>query len=222
MSLSDALRAAALERAKESGQNVDGVVIEPSGVIDLREMARSASRETDRSVKLPTLAERVRADREAGEHDRSLTETSLWRRLRPNDPEPTDEPAEPVVDLTDGAGEPAVDLALPARDLDEATPFEDLLPTDDSASTFEPIVIDLTAKQEPPEIFQRHDGGRHYGPLPGANDEPSVTSSQENRPSAMCDRCGSFGYRDLYEAFSRTEYYSCSDCGHMWQQRAGD
>ena len=56
MSLSDALRAAALDRARRNGHTLDGVVIEPTGVIDLREMARSASRETDHSVKLPVIA----------------------------------------------------------------------------------------------------------------------------------------------------------------------
>ena len=42
------------------------------------------------------------------------------------------------------------------------------------------------------------------------------------RPVAVCGHCGSFGQRDLLDRFSRTEYYSCDDCGHMWQQPADD
>ncbi len=196
MSLSDALRAAALERARQSGHTVDGVVIEPTGVIDLREMARNAGRETDRSVKLPVIAGYLnRADREP---ETPLTETALWRRLRPAGSTAPATDADPVeLDLTDES-DPTLDLR-----------FDDLEALFDEAnrtSTFEPIVIDVT---EPESI----------------DDVPPVDATLADdvgRPVAVCGHCGSFGQRDLLDRFSRTEYYSCDDCGHMWQQPADD
>ena len=80
MSLSERLRAAALERAEASGQVIDGVVLEPSGVIDLRTMARDADREIDHCIELPRLPDAV--VREALEV--RLTPRSRWRRNRPS------------------------------------------------------------------------------------------------------------------------------------------
>ena len=196
MSLSDALRAAALERARQSGHTVDGVVIEPTGVIDLREMARNAGRETDRSVKLPVIAGYLnRADREP---ETPLTETALWRRLRPAGSTAPATDADPVeLDLTDES-DPTLDLR-----------FDDLEALFDEAnrsSTFEPIVIDVT---EPAAID-------HMPPV------DATLADDVGRPVAVCGHCGSFGQRDLLDRFSRTEYYSCDDCGHMWQQPADD
>ena len=90
MSLSDALRAAALERAARDGQNVDGIVIEPNGVIDLRAMVRQRAAEVTPTRTLPSL--NPRPSDGVDSETRPLTQTALWRRLRP--------PSEPEVDLT--------------------------------------------------------------------------------------------------------------------------
>ena len=177
MSLSERLRAAALERAEASGQHVDGIVLEPTGVIDLREMVRDADREVDNRVELPKLPEPV----DERSWERPLAEQSLWRRLRPGRPDDTT--PEPVIDLRDD--EPTLELDAAAE------PIEAVLRDLD-------FDVDLTAPVETP------------APADPVFDE-IVT--------AACDRCGSTGQRDLFDRFSRTEYFSCDDCGHMWQQR---
>lgn len=213
MSLSDALRAAALERARRSGENIDGIVLEPSGVIDLREMARAAGRETDRRIKLPMLTGRAIDDRAP---DESLTETALWRRLRPVTPQPdgtpidldltTPEPTGPAAEPELAELDPTLfdDLALTE---DDVAGFENLTPTGDDPVLFEPVEIDLTDRPEHPSVFERND---------------ATLADETGRPMAVCDHCGSFGQSDLYDRFSRTEYYSCDDCGHMWQQSITD
>lgn len=138
MTLSSALRAAALDRAQRSGETVDGIVLEPSGVIDLRELARAASHERDQRVTLP------------------------WLNLGPATTEPL--VLEPVV----------IDVAKPAK-------------TD------------------------------HH------NDDAVVSTTNElGRAAMLCDRCGSFGRRDLIDQRSQTEYYSCATCHHLWPQAAND
>ncbi|MEO0492303.1 MAG: hypothetical protein AAF081_02690 [Actinomycetota bacterium] len=148
MSLSDRLRAAALERARAAGQRVDDVVLEPTGVIDLRKMAREAERAVDRTVRLPRL--------DGSSAPTDGRDTSVLRRLRP---------------LPGTVPEPTIDLR------DQST-------------------IDLTES-----------------PLVDAGSE------MDEVITAPCGRCGGTAQRDLFERFSRTEYYSCTDCGHMWQQR---
>ncbi len=214
MSLSDALRAAALERAKKSGQTVDGVVLEPSGVIDLNEMEQAHARE--QAAAKPTLSQRVQEATTEPE-ERTLTQTSLWRRLRPSDGAA---PAEPTVDLTT-PDEPTVDLTEPDPEtLESPTAFEELLPDAATPTAFEPIVIDLTDVDEDPNVFARNSGADTSFRAPGT-DPRLVPQAQpeEAVPTAPCDHCGSMGHRDLFDVFSQTEYYSCSNCGHMWQSR---
>lgn len=188
MSLSNALRAAALDRARRNGQTLDGVVIEPTGVIDLREMARSAGRETDHSVKLPVIAGYLqRTDREP---EPALADTALWRRLRPVSPDAETAPADNLSPL----------------DLDDL--FEDV----DSMAPSEPLVVDLSEVDEPTAV--RED--EMVSPV------DATLADDAGRPVAVCNMCGSFGQRDLFDRFSLTEYYSCDDCGHMWQQIAED
>ena len=181
MSLSERLRAAALERAEASGQHVDGIVLEPTGVIDLREMVRDADREVDNRVELPRLPEPV----DESTWERPLAEQSLWRRLRPVRPDDTT--PEPVIDLREA--EPTIELASPAE------PFEAVLRDLD-------FDVDLTAPIEPP-----------------SSTDERTDAMVDDVVTATCDRCGSTGQRDLFDRFSRTEYFSCDDCGHMWQQR---
>ncbi len=205
MSLSDALRAAALDRARQNGQNVDGIVLEPSGVIDLREMARAAGREEERRVKLPMLAGRMSEERvEEG----SLSDTSLWRRLRPVTPQPAT-PGEVDIDLTTpeslAPSEPAETTELEA-DIVEESPDMAI-----ESSAMEPLVIDLTDRSEPPSVYERNDAPTE-----------ATLADEVGRPVAVCDHCGSFGQRDLFDRVSGTEYFSCDDCGHMWQQRNAD
>jgi hypothetical protein len=182
MSLSDALRAAALERARRNGHTIDGVVIEPTGVIDLREMARSAGRETDRSVRLPFITgHRLRAEREP---ERPLTETALWRRLRPAADPAQDEA---TLDLT--ADQPIVDLTL--EDLDSL--FEAMVSTADD---------EVDDERTDDEVVSRD----------------ATLTDERGQPVSVCDECGSFGQLDLLDRTSGAEFYSCTDCGHMWQQ----
>lgn len=181
MSLSERLRAAALERAESSGQHVDGIVLEPTGVIDLREMVRDADREVDHSVELPKLPEPV----DESTWERPLADQSLWRRLRPVRPEET--APEPAIDLR--GDEPTIDLTAPAA------PIEAVLHELD-------FDVDFTAPAA--------------SPAP-ADDVRDLTD--DVIVTAVCDRCTSIGQRDLFDRFSRTEYFSCDDCGHMWQRR---
>lgn len=178
MSLSDALRAAALERARRSGHTVGGLIIEPSGVIDLREMARSASREVDHSVKLPVIAGQCQPT--GPEPATALAENPVQRRLRCPESEPADT-AETNLDLRFDALELLFDEAERRSEFDTSI----IGVTDDAA--FDTTVSDDLA-----------------------------------RPVETCPRCGSFGQRDLLDRLSRTEYYSCDDCGHMWHQPGTD
>ena len=41
---------------------------------------------------------------------------------------------------------------------------------------------------------------------------------EQNAANAPCLRCGVFVERHMLDVFTGTEYYSCGDCGHMWQQ----
>lgn len=166
MSLSERLRLAALERARESGQKIDNYVLEPTGVIDLREMERQAAPTVDNRVALPEIGDRAEVDNLYG---KPLAETRLWKRVRGQ-----------MVPVTDDGDEDV--------DLDDDT-----------------VTIDLT--EDVPLIDL---------------DEPVTTPVDpilEAQPTAPCQRCGATAKRDLIDIFNSLEYYSCDDCGHMWQQK---
>ena len=162
MSLSERLRLAALERARQSGQKIDNYVLEPTGVIDLREMEREASPAVDNSVALPEIGESATV---RDLYERPLAETRLWSRVR-------------------GTMVPIAD-AVEHRD--------------------ETITLDLTEEVPSIEIDE---------PAPAGGD-PML----EEQPTAPCQRCGATAKRDLIDIFNSLEYYSCDDCGHMWQQK---
>lgn len=175
MSLSERLRLAALERARQSGQKIDNYVLEPSGVIDLREMERQPSPAVDNSVALPEIGESATVGDLYG---RPLAETRLWSRVR-------------------GTMVPIADAAEPSAERVEAP---DAVEHHD-----ETITLDLTEEVPSIEIDE---------PAP-AGGEPML----EEQPTAPCQRCGATAKRDLIDIFNSLEYYSCDDCGHMWQQK---
>ena len=174
MSLSERLRQAALERARRSGQKVDDYVLEPTGVIDLREMERETASAVDNSVELPPLDRDPEVEQLYG---KPLSETRLWKRVR-GTMVPTDG-AEAVVDEA-----PASTAPLPP---------------------VEAVTIDLTEDVPLVEIESSADAGL----------DPALAA----QPTLPCQRCGSTAKRDLIDIFNSVEYYSCDDCGHMWQQK---
>lgn len=57
-----------------------------------------------------------------------------------------------------------------------------------------------------------------------ATDRPMVEDSDPlfevtDLPTAPCPRCHRTVQRHMLDLFAATEYYSCPDCGHMWQHR---
>ena len=133
-----------------------------------------------------------------------LTETALWRRLRPaGGRDAGTEPAKPVLDLTSD-DEPVIEVAT--------DDFDQLVADLDEMPAFEPIVIDLNEIEEPPAVRETN----------GVPPIDATLADDVGRPVAVCQHCGGFGQRDLFDRFSRTEYFSCDDCGHMWQRTLED
>lgn len=174
MSLSERLRLAALERARRSGQKVDDYVLEPTGVIDLREMERQTPPAVDNTVSLPPLGSETEVDELYG---KPLSETRLWKRVR-------------GTMVPDGH---------PADGGDETSPR--------TGPEMEAVTIDLTEDVPLIEIDTSADDGL----------DPVLAA----QPTLPCQRCGSTAKRDLIDIFNSVEYYSCDDCGHMWQQKKG-
>ena len=50
--------------------------------------------------------------------------------------------------------------------------------------------------------------------IPG---EPTIGLTDGDRPTKPCPECRATGHLDLFDRFSRVEFYSCDDCLHMWQ-----
>ena len=165
MSLTERLRLAALERARQSGQMIDNYVLEPTGVIDLREMEMQPVSTVDNSVALPALGQHTEVDALYG---KSLADTRLWKRVRGT--------------MTANHAE-----------------VESVEVDTDS------ITIDLTEHVPLIEVEQAS--------------APENESALDAQPTAPCQRCGATAKRDLIDIFHSLEYFSCDDCGHMWQQR---
>lgn len=121
MSLSERLHQAALERARESGHRVDEFVLEPTGVIDLREMERQPAPTVDNTVVLPALESDAVID---ALYAKPLSATRLWKRVRgtmapgdligaePHEPAAVESRPEAVmIDLTEEV--PLIDIEAP-------------------------------------------------------------------------------------------------------------
>ena len=175
MSLSERLRLAALERARQSGQKIDNYVLEPTGVIDLREMERQPSPAVDNSVALPEIGGEAAVE---DLYDRPLAEARLWKRVRGT----MVPPGTAGADVEAGGG-----AETAATQLDDT------------------VTIDLT--EDVPLIEIEEPAG------------PGVDPVLDAQPTAPCPRCGTAATRDLIDIFNSLEYYSCDDCGHMWQQK---
>lgn len=181
MSLSERLRLAALERARQSGQKVDDYVLEPTGVIDLREMERQTTAAVVNTVDLPELGNRTEVDDLYG---KPLAEARLWKRVR-------------------GTMVPVADDATTDTETDTSADAG----TSDIDLTADTVTIDLTEDVALVELDQP--------------EGPTADSALDAQPTAPCQRCGATASRDLIDIFNSLEYYSCDDCGHMWQQKKG-
>ena len=174
MSLTERLRLAALERAQQSGHQVDGYVLEPTGVIDLREMELEPAPTVDNTVKLPPLDTEAGVD---GLYGKPLAQTRLWKRVRGT--------VVPIDD--DGVDDGAVGSL-------------------DSAMA-DAVTVDVTEDVALIELDTP------------ATSPTTIDSALDAQPTRPCQRCGAVASRDLIDIFNSIEYYSCDDCGHMWQQR---
>lgn len=79
MTLSERLREAALERAETRGEHVDGFLLEPHGVIDLR-VAESEAARASQPRPIPQLPEIGSVDKVDALYDERHGGRSLWRR----------------------------------------------------------------------------------------------------------------------------------------------
>lgn len=122
MSLSERLRQAALERAQMSGQRVDDYVLEPSGVIDLREFERESAPAVDSAVTLPPLERAADIDDLYG---KPLATSRLWKRVRAGAVGNSSPPATAPATTSAPTGEAVVTEAI-FIDLTEDVPLFDL------------------------------------------------------------------------------------------------
>lgn len=202
--LSERLRDAAVDRARRQGTVIDDVVLDENGVIDLRDA--STHSQVGSSATEPASALAVTRGELHSAHDVSdlyATETETkarWWRPGHGRPDSARVAASPelaaltAIDEIDLGDERTDELGVDELGVDE--PGVDEPVSHDTPPT---VVVDRT---EPPPV----DSGGEPGEIVVA------------RPTGTCPSCGGQGERDLFDPFSRTEYYSCNECLKMWQE----
>lgn len=206
--LSSRLRAAAMERTRTTSAQVDDIVLDPDGVIDLRRLDEP---EDSRSIATPPEALKATRGRlgDAGDvghlYDDTAPAGRRWPwRGRGTTEAPADRAAPPA---TSRPGRPARRPAPPAVGTAPSTPRPaPAAPTppvspaspDDRVPTVDPTPVDL--------------------PDPGSEPATEIDLRDDTRPLARCPKCGGTGRRDLLDRISATAYFSCDACLHMWQR----
>lgn len=196
--LSSRLREAAIDRTQSGSEQVDDdFVLDPDGVIDLREFRKDPGR----SIAAPAQAlASIRGQLgDAAEISNLYDESKPSRRWRLGRRDRTVAPT--PTGTTDEADEIATVTSLEDRPrLSTVDQVIDLRPADDiqlDDTDLDDTVVDTTVLELDEEVDLDLDA---------------------NRPEAECPKCLAVGHRDLFDRFSQMEFYSCDRCLHMWQQ----
>lgn len=204
------LREAAIDRADARTERVDEIVLEPDGVIDLRELDRErrGASIAAPAAALATIRGRLGDAAEVSElYADPEPERSRWRLGTRSRHQETDDPMLPSTHAAPETNPAASRVSPPISRLemvplarDETTPAATL---DDSGPR-------ASAPERPPSEPEPDTAAERHSPV--------GETSDQSRPTADCPRCAGLGRRDLFDRFSQVEYYSCDDCNHMWQQ----
>lgn len=191
------LRNAAIDRTTTDAERVDDFVLDENGVLDLRELAREdlGTSVADPAKALATIRGRLGDAHEVSDlYDESEPEPPRWRfglRGRANS----------------GAETPTGDSVpvIPPAPTKSMPPLSRL--------SMVPLAGETDAADAPADtgVFE---AGR-----PTESVEPEIDVRDEGRPTANCPKCMGLGRRDLFDRFSRVEFYSCDNCMHMWQRQ---
>jgi len=196
------LQTAAIERTRGESERVDDVMLDADGVIDLRaldvERERGGASVADPAPILSSMRGQFGDAGNVGDlYDETDEPAPKWRlglraRHAYGGQVPSAEPPEP-------AAEPLSPIAGPLRPLSRIS------------------VVPLSS-----EMDEAEDTGVYSsGSLADAID-PEIDLRDEGRPLSDCPKCAGIGCRDLFDRFSRIEFYSCDNCLHMWQQDLSD
>ena len=229
--LANRLRNAALDRTHSGSEKVDeDFVLDPDGVIDLRELRAN---DDGRSIAAPapvlaTIRGQLGDAAEISELYDESDHVPRWRlglRARhafgmgSNRAAGT---ADVAADDTNG------DVTVDASVEDAPEPVADL-PRLSAVSD----VIDLRPKLAEVQLADDHTDEPHTDDEDAAEASDAATDDveaemagdtiealddNEDRPEAECPECLGVGHQDLYDRFSQMEFYSCDSCNHMWQQ----
>lgn len=210
--LSDRLRDASIVRASRRGDVVDDRMLDPTGVIDLRDAWAEPAP--------PGLAAALEA---------AASDLTLYHRVspanRPGRPAP-----EPRADRTpDPDPRPDLPTRTPAASAFEA-PKTNTSPALSQAflsievDSFREAHGDDAVAREYPVVGDDHRARARVAPSTSPDDAIDLRAPTRgdraedgDRPVATCPGCGGLGRRDLFDRFSQTDYFSCDDCSAMWQ-----
>ncbi|MEM7139946.1 MAG: hypothetical protein AAF548_02875 [Actinomycetota bacterium] len=199
------LQNAALERTQGDSELVDDVVLESDGVIDLRafdvERRKAGASVADPAAALAGIRGRFGDAADVSDlYDRSEDPQPRWRLgLRARHAYGEQVPSA----LPDPAAPEVVD------DEPAATPLEAL-----TRISVVPLSTELPAQDD--------DTGVVTSESLAETIDPEIDLRDEDRPTSDCPKCAGIGRRDLFDRFSRIEFYSCDHCLHMWQQDFSD
>lgn len=197
MTLTDRLRRAALIRVQQGARIADNYVIDDQWVIDLGalEDRHPESRSTD-FAHLASIAGRFGDAADVSDlfDGTAPTGSRLWKPREPStespDPPSVQTPPENGVDPHLAGSEEMPEPVAPLDELDS----DDDEPSIDLRAEWRELIIDLRAESS-------------LAPRP-----PAPSDERE----ATCPSCGAPGVRDYEDEFLDIDFYSCTECFHMW------
>lgn len=246
--LADRLRSAAIGRSESGSEQVDDdFVLDPDGVIDLRELRKI----NGRSIAAPAAAlATIRGQLGDAAEISSLYDESepvpRWRlglrarhafgvktipeTVADTDTVPSLSVVADVIDLTADTADMVSETTLPDETvleetvldeavLDEAVLDETVLDeTVLEEAVLDETVLDETVLDETVLEETVLDETESADDTESVVDDTNMSLDDEDRPQAECPRCLRMGQRDLFDRFSQIEFYSCDGCHNMWQQ----
>ncbi|MEZ5247010.1 MAG: hypothetical protein R2707_18110 [Acidimicrobiales bacterium] len=204
--LAHRLRNAAIERTTTDAERVDDFVLDKDGVLDLREFERDTlgASVADPAKALATIRGQLGDAHEVSDlYDESEPEPSRWPFGRRSRHTLVAEVAPTVRQAQVAPPEPAPATRRPLSRLS-------MVPLTSEAPTTSDVPDDATVPDT--GVFESASIRNPTG--------PEIDLRDEGRPTATCPKCMGLAHRDLFDRFSQTEFYSCDNCMHMWQQEA--
>ena len=205
------LRNAAIDRTTTEAERVDDFVLDADGVIDLRDLDRDrlGTSVADPAKALATIRGQLGDAHEVSDlYDESEPERPRWRLgLRARHAYGEDIPS-----AVKPQSAPVVATPIPTPE--PKTPS--LAPL--SRLSMIPLAREAETKPVDDAATQNVDEAPDTAVFPAGSIEPEIDLRDESRPTADCPKCMGLGHRDLFDRFSRVEFYSCDNCMHMWQQ----